>query len=58
MGWIRQGGEYVGGPREDMGRGSLNREVGTAQVGIKAGSTDATEAAIWHHVVSSLAIFV
>ena len=48
----------MGGPREDMGRGSLNREVGTAQVGIKAGSTDATEAAIWHHVVSSLAIFV
>ena len=48
----------MGGPREDMGRGSLIREFGTAQVGIGAGSTDAAEAAIWHRVVSSLAIFV
>ena len=48
----------MGGPREDMGRGSSIREVGTAQVGIEAGSMDAAEAATWHHVVSSLAIFV
>ena len=58
MSWIRQGGEYVGGPREDMGCGSSIRQVRTAQVGIEAGSADAAEAAIWHNVVSSLAIFV
>ena len=48
----------MGGPSEGMGRGSSIREVGTAQVGIETGSTDAAEAAIWHHVVSSLTIFV
>ena len=58
MGWIRQGVQCVGGPSEGMGRGSSFREVGIAQVGIEAGSTDAAEAPIWHHVVRSLAIFV
>ena len=57
MGWIRQG-EHVGGPGEDMRRGSSIREVGSEQVRIEAGSTDAAEATIWYHVVSSLAIFV
>ena len=37
--WVGQGGEYVGGPSEDMGRGSSIREAGTAQVGIEARST-------------------
>ena len=41
-----------------MGRGSSIREVGTAQIGIGAGSTDAAETTTWHHVVSSFAIFV
>ena len=41
-----------------MGRGSSFREVGIAQVGIEAGSTDAAEAPIWHHAVSFLGIFV
>ena len=57
MGWIRQG-EYMGEPREDMRRGSSIREVGTAQVEIEAGSTDAAESAVRRHVVSSLLIFV
>ena len=57
MGWIRKRGESVGGPSEDMGHSSI-REVGTAQDGIEVGSTDAAEAAIRHHVVSSLSIFV
>ena len=48
----------MGGPSEGMGRGSSIREVGTAQVGIEAGSTDAAEAAIWYHAVSYFAILV
>ena len=35
-----------------------HERVGTAQVWIEAGTTDEAEAAIWHHVVSSFAIFV
>ena len=57
-GWIRQGGEYVGEPSEDIGRGSSIPQFGTARVGIEAGSTVAAKAAIWHDVVSSLAFFV
>ena len=57
MGWIRQG-EHVGGPGEDMRRGSSIREVGSEQVRIEAGSTDAAEATIWYNAVSFLAIFV
>ena len=43
---------------EDMGCGSLIREVGIAKVVIEAGSTDAAEAAISYHAVSSHALSV
>ena len=37
MGWTPQGGEFVEGPGEDMGRCTSIRGVGTAQVRLKRG---------------------
>ena len=43
----------MGGPSEDMGRGSIC-ELGIVYVRTETGSEDGAEAAMWYYAVSSL----